>query len=308
MQEIETDIAVDLMGFTEGCRPGIFAHRPAPVQVNYLGFPGTMGADFMDYLIADEIVVPTHQHRHYTENVVTLPDSFMPMDSTRPIGSRVFTRTELGLPADGFVFCSFNASYKITPPMFDSWMRLLENVEGSVLWLGQANDAARRNLRLEAEARGIAGNRLVFASYLPSAADHLARLKLADLFLDTLPYNAHATAADALWAGLPVLTCLGERFAGRVAASLLHAVGLAELVTDSLDAYEAKARQLARDPAALGAIKATLQRNRASHGLFDTIRFTRNLERAYLTIWERRQRGLPAQSFAVSEATADHPA
>jgi predicted O-linked N-acetylglucosamine transferase (SPINDLY family) len=308
MQEIETDIAVDLMGFTEGCRPGIFAHRPASVQANYLGYPGTMGADFMDYLIADEIVAPMRQHRHYTESVVTLPDSFMPADSARPIGSRVFTRAEMGLPANGFVFCCFNASYKITPPMFDSWMRLLENVEGSVLWLGQANGSAQRNLRLEAEVRGIAGNRLVFAPYLPSAADHLARLKLADLFLDTLPYNAHATAADALWAGLPVLTCMGERFAGRVAASLLRAVGLAELITDSLDGYEAKARELARDPAALDAIKATLQRNRATHSLFDTAGFTRNLEKAYVTMWERRLRGLPPQSFAVSEAGGDQPA
>ena len=308
MQEMEIDIAVDLMGFTEGCRPGIFAHRPAPVQANYLGFPGTMGADFMDYLIADEIVAPMGQHRHYTESVVTLPGSFMPADSTRAIGSRLFTRAELGLPSKGFVFTCFNASYKITPPIFASWMRLLETVEGSVLWLGQANDSARQNLRLEAESRGIAGNRLVFASYLPSAADHLARLKLADLFLDTLPYNAHATAADALWAGLPVLTCMGNRFAGRVAASLLHAAGLAELVTDSLADYEAKARELARDPAALDAIKARLQRNRATHSLFDTARFTRNLEKSYLTMWDRRQHGLPPQSFAVGEATADHPA
>jgi predicted O-linked N-acetylglucosamine transferase (SPINDLY family) len=308
MQEMEIDIAVDLMGFTQGCRPAIFAHRPAPVQANYLGFPGTMGADFMDYLIADEIVVPMDQHRHYAESVVTLPGSFMPADSTRPIGSRLFTRAELGLPSNGFVFTCFNASYKITPPVFASWMRLLETVEGSVLWLGQANDSARRNLESEAESRGIAGNRLVFASYLPSALDHLARLKLADLFLDTLPYNAHATAADALWVGLPVLTCMGNRFAGRVAASLLHAAGLAELVTDSLAAYEAKARELARDPAALNAIKTRLQRNRATHSLFDTPRFTRNLEKAYLTMWDRWQRGLPPQSFAVGELAADHPA
>jgi predicted O-linked N-acetylglucosamine transferase (SPINDLY family) len=284
------------------------AHRPAPVQANYLGFPGTMGADFIDYLIADEVVVPTGQHCHYSEKLVTLPGSFMPADSTRAIGSRAFTRTELGLPTNGFVFCCFNASYKITPPIFDSWMRLLETVEKSVLWLGQANDSAKRNLTFEAEARGIAGNRLVFASYLPSAADHLARLKLADLFLDTLPYNAHATAADALWAGLPVLTCMGNRFAGRVAASLLLAIGLPELITDSLDGYEAKARELARDPAATDAIKARLQRNRATHSLFDTARFTRNLEKSFLTMWDRWQRGLPPQSFAVGEANADHPA
>ena len=308
MEEMQTDIAVDLMGFTEGCRPGIFAQRPAPVQVSYLGYPGTMGADFMDYLIADEVVVPESEHPRYAESVVTLPGSFMPADSTRAIGSRAFTRAELGLPSNGFVFACFNAGYKITPPIFDVWMRLLESVEGSVLWLGQANDSAKRNLSLEAEARGIAGNRLVFASYLPSAADHLARLKQADLFLDTLPYNAHATAADALWVGLPVLTCMGNRFAGRVAASLLHAAGLTELVTESLDGYEAKARELARDPAALGAIKTRLQHNRATHRLFDTTRFTRNLEKAYLTMWERRLRGLPPQRFAVGEATTDHSA
>jgi predicted O-linked N-acetylglucosamine transferase (SPINDLY family) len=214
----------------------------------------------------------------------------------------------LGLPANGFVFSCFNASYKIAPPIFDIWMRLLKDVEGSVLWLGQANDSAMGNLRREAEARGIAGNRLVFAPYLPSAADHLARLKLADLFLDTLPYNAHATAADALWAGLPVLTCLGTRFAGRVGASLLHAVGLSELVTDSLGDYETKARELARDPAALDAIKSKLQRNHATHSLFDSARFTRDLEKAYLIMWERIQRGLTPQSFAVREAAADQPA
>jgi len=308
MRENETDIAIDLMGFTEGCRPAIFAHRPAPVQANYLGFPGTMGADFMDYIIADEIVAPMSQHRHYTESVVTLPGSFMPADSMRAVGSRIFTREALGLPTNGFVFCCFNASYKITPPIFDSWMGLLESVEESVLWLGQANDSARRNLKREAEVRGIAGRRIVFASYLPSAADHLARLKLADLFLDTLPYNAHATAADALWVGLPVLTCMGNRFAGRVAASLLHAVGLPELVTDSLERYEAKARELARDPAALDAIKARLQRHRVTHSLFDTTRSTRNLEKAFLAMWERHQHGLPPQSFAVGEATADHSA
>jgi predicted O-linked N-acetylglucosamine transferase (SPINDLY family) len=229
----------------------------------------------------------------------------MPQDSTRLVGSRIFTRAELELPNKGFVFACFNASYKITPLIFDSWMRLLETVEGSVLWLGQANDSARRNLESEAEARGVGKDRLVFASYLPSAPDHLARMKLADLFLDTFPYNAHATAADALWVGLPVLTCMGERFAGRVAASLLYAVGLPELVTESVAAYEAKARELARDPAAHDAIKTRLQHNRATHSLFDTAGVTRNLEKSYLTMWERQQRGLPPHSFAVGEASAD---
>ena len=234
MQEMETDIAVDLMGFTEGCRPGIFAHRPAPVQANYLGFPGTMGADFMDYLIADEIVAPESQHRHYAEKIVTLPGSFMPADSSACHRLARFHARGIGPAGKWLRLLLLQRELQDHAADVRFWMRLLESVEGSVLWLGQANDSARRNLKLEAEARGIAGNRLVFASYLPSAADHLARLKLADLFLDTLPYNAHATAADALWVGLPVLTCMGERFAGRVAASLLHAVGLPELVTDSL--------------------------------------------------------------------------
>jgi predicted O-linked N-acetylglucosamine transferase (SPINDLY family) len=235
LREIEIDIAVDLNGYTRGARPQILAHRPAPIQVSYLGYPGTMGAGFIDYVIADPIVLPFDRQPFYTEKIVHLPECYQVNDSKRKIGERTPTRGEAGLPDEGFVFCGFNNNYKITAPVFDVWMRLLRRVESSVLWLKRDNQAAERNLGNEAAARGIDPARLVFAGRLPLLEDHLARHRLADLFLDTLPYNAHTTASDALWAGLPVLTCQGRAFAGRVPASLLAAVGLPELVTDSLD-------------------------------------------------------------------------
>ena len=299
MRRMEIDIAIDLTGYTEGCRPAILARRPAPVQVNFLGFPGTMGVDYLDYLIADATVIPVGEHRHYAEKIVTLPDSYMPADSTRAIGTREITRKKEGLPETGFVFCCFNASYKINPAIFDIWMRLLTRVDESVLWVGRANEPTRSNLRREAEARGVRGDRLVFAEYRESAADHLARLHLAGLFLDTVPYNAHATASDALWTGLPVITCAGPAFAGRVGASLLHALGLPELIAPSLDEYENRALVLAREPNALWAIKDKLRRNRRTYPLFDTARFTRNLEIAYAVMAERQRNGLPPEGFAV---------
>ena len=285
LRRMEIDIAVDLMGYTGECRPGIFAFRPAPIQVNYLGFPGTMGAPYMDYIVADRIVIPEDEKPHYSEAVVYLPDTYMPTDSTRPIAASTPTRSEAQLPESGFVFASFNHSYKFSPELFAIWMRLLTAVEGSVLWL-PAFPAAEENLRREVQARGVAAARLVFAPFTAAAENHLARLKLADLFLDTLPYNAHATAGDALWAGLPVLSCKGTTFAGRVAASLLHAAGLPELVTESLAAYEALALKLAREPQALASLKTKLAANRSTHPLFDTARFTRNLEAAYVQMWE----------------------
>ena len=286
LRRMEVDIAVDLMGFTGECRPGILAFRPAPVQVNYLGFPGTMGADYIDAIIADRTVIPEESVGDYSEAVVYLPDTYLPNDATRRIAERTPTRSEAGLPEKGFVFCSFNNSYKFTPELFDIWMRLLLAVEGSVLWVPEVNAAAVRNLRREAASRGIDEKRLVFAPFLSSAEDHLARLRLADLFLDTLPYNAHTTAADALWAGLPVLTTPGSTFAGRVAASLINAIGLPEMIAPSLETYEATALQLARDRTALAEIKAKLQRNRGTYALFDTARFTRNLETAYANLYE----------------------
>ena len=211
-RSLEIDIAVDLMGFTKDSRTGIFALRAAPIQVNYLGYPGTMGAPYIDYVIADRIVIPQEQQVSYEEKIVYLPHSYLPNDSTRGVADRMPTRAEAGLPDEGFVFCCFNNSYKLTQEIFTIWMRLLGNVEGSVIWLGQTNPSAMRNLRQQAEVKGVAGNRIRFASFVPEPDEHLARLRLADLFLDTLPYNAHTTASDALWAGLPVLTCLGKTF------------------------------------------------------------------------------------------------
>ncbi|HMI95156.1 MAG TPA: tetratricopeptide repeat protein [Micropepsaceae bacterium] len=299
LREVEADIAVDMMGFTQGNRPGILGFRPAPVQVNYLGYPGTSGAEWVDYIIADSFVIPPEQQVHYHEKVVYLPNAYLPGDSKRRISPRVPARSDVGLPDQGFVFCCFNNNYKITPAIFDVWMRLLGAVKGSVLWLSYPNASTIQNLKREAESRGISPERLVFSSYIKLDEDHLARLSLADLFLDTLPYNAHATASDALWANVPVLTIAGASFPGRVAASLLHAIGMAELVAPSLAAYEARALQLAGNPAELTALKAKLARHRDTQPLFDTARFTRNLERAYEAMWDRSQRGLPPAAFAV---------
>jgi protein O-GlcNAc transferase len=298
LADLGVDIAVDLKGHTEGARPGILAARPAPIQVSFLGYPGSMGAGFIDYVIADRIVLPFDQQPVFAEKIVHLPDSYQVNDSGREIAPRALQRRETGLPERAFVFCCFNHSWKITPEMFDIWMRLLRAVEGSVLWLFQSNERARANLRREAAARGIDPARLVFAP-LRDQPDHLARLRHADLFLDTLPCNAHTTASDALWAGVPVVTCMGETFAGRVAASLLHAVGLPELAAASLGDYEALARKLATNPALLAATRARLERNRLTQPLFDTDRFRRHIEAAYMTMWETWQRGQAPRSFAV---------
>ncbi len=300
MRDLEIDIAVDLNGFTGDARPNIFAERPAPVQVNYLGFAGTLGRDYWDYIIVDRFVVPEERHDDYAEKVVYLPDSFMAHDDSRRISASPPSRREAGLPEHGFVFCCFNNSYKFTPDAFDVWMRLLREVAGSVLWLPEANARAMANLRAEATKRGVSPERLIFAPRIPSNEGHLARVRLADLFLDTLYYNAHTTACDALWVGLPIITHPGQTFASRVAGSLLSAVGLPELITHSLAEYEALALKLARDPALLAAVKQKLARNRATYPLFNTERFTRHIEAAYTTMWERYQRGEPPQSFAVA--------
>jgi protein O-GlcNAc transferase len=237
--------------------------------------------------------------------VIYLPHTYMPNDRKRPIAATTPSRTEAGLPETAFVFTCHNVSHKIGPEMFDVWMRLLQSVEGAILWLNSPPEpSSMSNLWREAKARGVAPERLVFAPRVPQSEDHLARLRLADLFLDTLPYNAHGTACDALWAGLPVLTCMGKTFPGRVGASLLRALGLPELVTTSLAEYEELALALARDPARLGAIKAKLMRNRDTEPLFDTARFTRDLETAYTMMWERAERGEPAESFSVAAAAS----
>jgi predicted O-linked N-acetylglucosamine transferase (SPINDLY family) len=300
MRELEVDIAIDLMGFTSNCRPAIMTFRPAPIRAAYLGYPGTMGVNFIDYIIADPFVIREDQRRHYSEQVVYLPDTYVGYDTTREISEPPPTRADLGLPETGFVFCAYNSNYKITPHIFDIWMRLLREVAGGVLWLSGANAFAISNLQREAQARGIDPNRLVFAPRVKRIEDHLARYRVADLFLDTLPYNAHTTAGDALWAGLPVVTCAGNTFASRVAGSLLNAVGLPELITPSLNDYEALALKLARDPALLAALKQKLARHRETDPLFNTARFTRHLEAAYTQMWERYQRGEPPESFAIA--------
>jgi len=304
LRDMEVDIAVDMMGFTENALTAIFARRPAGLQVNYLGYPGTMGAPYMDYILADRILIPPSQHAEYEEKIAYLPDTYMPSDGTRPIAERTPSRTEAGLPDSGFVFCTFNNLYKITPEMFALWMRLLVRIENSVLWLSQANPTAIRNLRREAEAQGVSGERILFAPFVRAPDEHLARLRLADLFLDTLPYNAHATTCDALWAGVPVVTLTGSSFAGRVGSSLLSAAGLPELIADTPAAYEAIALNLARDPRRLARIKKKLARNREAQPLFDTARYTRNLETAYFMMWRRHQNGDPPASFAVDATTA----
>lgn len=290
LREMEVDIAVDLKGFTENGRIGIFAHRPAPIQTSHIGYPGTSGADYIDYIIADRHLVPDGAEQHYSEKIVYMPDSYQVNDNKRPIAEAVPSRAELGLPESGFVFCSFNNNYKITPAVFDVWMRLLKQVPGSVLWLLEANPVAAANLKREAQLRGVPSDRLVFAPRMPQK-EHLARQRAADLFLDTVPINAHTTASDALWAGLPVLTCSGNAFAGRVAGSLLHAAGLPELVTGNLAQYEAMALKLATEPGTLAEVKGKLAQNRAALPLFDTERFCRHIETAYIEMWQRSQRG-----------------
>jgi protein O-GlcNAc transferase len=297
----EIDILVDLNGYTDNARTDILAERPAPIQVNFLGYSGTMGADYVDYIVADRIVVPENQQRSYSEKIVHLPDSFLVGDAALSISDRAFPRVELELPVNGFVFCCFNNYDKITPYVFDSWMRILKIVERGVLWLKGGNGTSESNLRKEAVARGVNAERLIFAGYVSALSEHLARLRAADLFLDTLPHNAHSTASHALWAGLPVLTCLGETFAGRVAGSVLSAIGLPELVTATVDAYEALAIELAADSSKLATIRRRLEGNRLTEPLFDTKRFTRNIEAAYAEMYACHQAGMePAHIWVRS--------
>jgi predicted O-linked N-acetylglucosamine transferase (SPINDLY family) len=285
-RSIGIDIAVDLAGHTKNNRLGMFAHRAAPVQMSYLGYPGTSGADFIDYIIADRVVVPDAQRAHYSESMIYLPGSYQVNDNCRPIADAGFTRAQMGLPENAFVFACFNNPYKITPEEFDIWMRLLKAVEGSVLWLYKANPWAEANLRKEAEKRGVEASRIVFAEGLP-VEQHLARQHLADLFLDTFNVNAHTTASDALWGGLPILTRMGEGFAARVAGSLLHAVGLPELAVETSEAYEALALELASNPARLEELRTRLAANRFTMPLFDTEGFVRHIEAGYEAAYDR---------------------
>jgi predicted O-linked N-acetylglucosamine transferase (SPINDLY family) len=288
------------MGYTTSERVGILAHRPAPVQVQYLGFAGTMGTDFIDYIIADPIIVPFDQQPFCAEKIVHLPECYLVNDRKRAIAPEPVSRESAGLPETGFVFCCFNTTRKITPAIFDVWMRLLDKIPASVLWLARDNDEAQRNLRREAQARGVDPTRLVFMERVTSSEEHLARHALADLFLDTLPYNAHSTGAAALWTGLPFITCLGATMQSRIGASILRAAGLPELVTHSLDEYEGLAARLATDASALATIRRKLQTNRLVCPLFDTDRFRRHIEAAYVRMWEQHRQGSAPKGFAVS--------
>ena len=297
-REIGIDIAVDLTGFTASARTDIFSHRAAPIQVNYLGYPGTIGAEYIDYIIADPIIIPTERQQYYSEKVVYLPNSYLVYDTQRSMPNRVFTKDELGLPKDSFVFCCFNNNYKITPNTFDGWVRILKAVKGSVLWLLEDNPIAASNLRKEAQFRGLDPNRLVFAKRM-DPSEYLARNYVADLFIDTFPYNAHATATDALWTGLPILTYMGESFASRVAASLLNAIELSELIATTQEQYEARAIDLATNPEKLKAIKYKLERNRLTTALFDTPRFTKHIQAAYKQMYERYQADLQPNNIYI---------
>jgi len=292
------DILVNLNGYFGNCRQGIFSRRPAPVQVNYLGFPATLGTEYIDYLVADNIVIPAASCNLYSEQIVYLPNSYQANDSKRKIAPGSQTRREAGLPERGFVFCCFNNNYKILPAIFDIWMRLLKKIEGSALWLIEDNIYAAQNLRAEAAKRGVDPSRLVFANRLRHD-EHLARHRLADLFLDTLPYYAHTTASDALWVGLPIVSCRGATFPGRVGASLLSAVGLEELIAESLEEYERIAEKLARSPELLERYKLTLDRNRTTCPLFDCRRHTRYLEAAYVEMMRRYEQNEIPRSFSI---------
>lgn len=300
MRDAGIDIAVDLKGFTRDARPSILLHKPAPVVVSYLGYPGSMGSAAYDYLVSDPAVTPVQHAPLYAEQLVQMPWSYQVNDTQRPISPEIPLKTQEGLPEEGFVFAAFNNVAKITPVFFASWMRLLQEVPRSVLWMICNHEDARTNLRREALKHGVDTTRLVFARRVP-LAQHLARHAHADLLLDNLPYNAHTTTSDALWAGVPVVTCMGQAFAGRVAASLLHAVGLPELVTHSLPEYEALALRLATQPQELQRLRAHLKAVRSTAPLFDTERFTRQLESAYVHMHERRLQGLPPDGFAVPE-------
>ena len=294
----EIDILVDLNGRTDQARAGVLAMRPAPIQINYLGYPGTTGADFIDYIVADHVVIPQEHENYYAEKIIYMPDTFQANDRIASAGDKLLTRLAAGLPEQGTVFCCFNACYKIKPDVFDIWMRILRRVDHSVLWLYAESALTQMNLRRAAAARGVAAERLVFAPRV-SLAEHQARMQHADLFLDTLPFNGGATTSGALWAGLPVLTRLGDSFAGRMGASLLTAIGLPELVATSAASYEAIAVDLGLRPDMVAALKRKLVDHRLTTALFDSERFTRHLEAAYLAVHARWLGGEPSASFDV---------
>jgi predicted O-linked N-acetylglucosamine transferase (SPINDLY family) len=298
-RELEIDIAIDLAGPTQYSRTGIFSYRTAPIQVNWLGYPGTIGADFIDYIVADKTIIPERHQQFYAEKVAYLPDTYIVDDSKRVASFKKFTREECGLPKNAFVFCCFNNDYKFNPQVLDSWSRIFLNLENCVLWIPENNEYFKTNILAEFNKRGIDSSRVIFAPRVELMADHLARINLADLFLDTFPYNAHTTAVDSLKIGVPILTLIGQSFASRVAASLLNAVGLPELITNTQEEYEALAIELAVNPQKLAGIKLKLANNRLTTPLFDTPLFTKNLESAYNKMYERYHAGLEPEHLAI---------
>ncbi len=298
MAELGIDIVIDLGGHSSGGRTRVLSFRPAPIQISLLGYPGTLATDYVDYLVADPIVVPAESRDHYAEQIIYMPDSFLPTAGA-PVMAPVPTRAAAGLPENGFVYCCFNAPYKISPRMFDAWMRVLEAVPGSVLWLRDASEFVRRNLGAEAARRGVDPARLLFAARTPGRAEHYARFSLADVFLDTSPYNAHTTAAESLGLAVPLVTLKGATFAGRVAASLLEACGVAELAVNTMAEYEHRAIELARNPEQLGRLKERLRSASSQAALFDPVRYCRSLETALRTAWSRYERGEPAAALVI---------
>ena len=297
-KELKIDIAIDLMCFTTNSRTGIFSEKCAPIQINYLGYPGTSGANFIDYIIADKTIIPKENQKYYSEKIIYLPNTYQVRDSTQKISNKIFTKDELSLPKNSFVFCCFNQNYKITPSVFDIWMRLLKKIEKSVLWLIKDNDVAVYNLKKEAEKRGVKPDRIIFAKHIP-VSEHLARHKLADLFVDTFPYTAHTTCSDALWSGLPVITRMGQSFASRVAGSLLNAVNLKELITKTEKEYEDLILELAKNPKKLKEIKNKLKKNRLKEPLFNSKLYTKKIESAYKKVYERYSSDLPLKNIEI---------
>jgi protein O-GlcNAc transferase len=292
------DIAVDLNGYTQYARTGIFAYRAAPIQINYLGYPGTLGAEFIDYIVADRFLIPGENQKYFNEKPLYLPNTYMPTDDCREISEKPMNRSDMGLPDDAFIFCCFNNNYKISSAEFDIWMRLLTKVENSVLWLRESNQLSSINMKNEAQKRKVDPSRLVFADKLPMD-EHLARQRLADLFLDTFAFNAHTTATEALWAGLPVVTKVGLGFAARVAGSLLNAVGLPDLVTETKKDYEALILELATNPTKLAKIKEKLAKNRLTQPLFNTELYTKHLENGYQQAYQNYFDGNLPQTIIV---------
>jgi predicted O-linked N-acetylglucosamine transferase (SPINDLY family) len=299
-RSIKIDIAIDLKGYTQDSRTSMFFYGCAPVQVNYLGYPGTLSAECFDYIIADKTLIPESSRSKYTEKIIYMPNSYQVNDSKRKISLGKVSKLSEKIPENSFVFACFNNNYKITPEVFDSWMRIIKSIDGSVLWLLGDNENAITNLKNEAVARGVDANRLLFAKRIP-IEDHLARHEFADLFLDTFPYNAHTTASDALWAGLPVITMMGESFASRVAASLLSALEMPELITNMRQDYESLAIELAANPNKLLAIRKKLEIKKKTSAVFDGAMFAKNLENAYEQIYSRYQSGLLPNHIEVNQ-------